>query len=477
MGDINTQEPRPRGPRLYHKKSRTGCVRCKQRRVKCDEGRPSCGGCSRHVVECKYPSQVASSAGGRQVPADQIESKPATPLTTITRTVASSDLEVTTMAKTTSHRNAATLPSSHHTGEASLVHSSICYPSPSSSNPTPLDDTTELDIDLPEGSWRRFWELRLLHNQHIKMTQPFSSPQSAEILQMWSCDIPNFALCMAQKHGRSALLYITFAQSALNLWTRSTDRQERAELAKLQQTYQLMCSKEQRRDIDELSGGSPQHVDYVCFTSLIILAHSLALVQTLSTDPWEPPTQWLHMGHGAGKVFGMARSMISPDSNSHIKTFINSPPDMRDPKDLILSDHSPLDWLLDHPSGPGSAEAQADRELDDADVRSVYEQALSYICSVQRAIDRFEPQYAIVRRLGGFAVWVPIEFSRFVEERRPRALVILAHFMALWLDHEDVWIVGKAGEWQIRCIHKHLPLKWSSKLDGLFARFKQSRAR
>ncbi|KAI0873638.1 hypothetical protein GGS24DRAFT_462892 [Hypoxylon argillaceum] len=34
MEDLNVQEPRPRGPRLYHKKSRTGCLRCKQRRVK-----------------------------------------------------------------------------------------------------------------------------------------------------------------------------------------------------------------------------------------------------------------------------------------------------------------------------------------------------------------------------------------------------------------------------------------------------------
>ncbi|KAI1486209.1 hypothetical protein F5X96DRAFT_260209 [Biscogniauxia mediterranea] len=476
MDDTSAQTRRPRGPRLYHKKSRTGCIRCKQRRVKCDEGRPSCGGCSRHVVECVYPSQVVSSASGKQTPVDQVENKPAPDSTMTTKAVVSPDAGTTTVVDATLHPSAVALLSPP-TGDAHLVNSSICYPSPSSSNPMPVDDSSEPDLDLPEGAWRRLWELRLLHNQHTKLAQPFSSPQSPAILQMWGSDIPNLALCMAQKHGRRALLYITFAQSALNLWTRSTDKEERAELAKLQATYQLMCSKEQRRDIDELSHGGPQHADYVCFTSVKILAHSLALVQTLSLDPWEPPTQWLHMGHGAGKVFETARNLIKPDSNSYIQTFINSPPNMRNPADLVFSDHSPLDWLLEHPAGPNSAEAHADRELDDQSVRSVYEQALSYTCSVQRAIDRFEPQYAIVRRLGGFAVWVPIEFSRFIEERRPRALVILAHFMALWLDHEDVWIVGKAGEWQIRCIYKALPLKWASKLDSLFARFKPPRPR
>jgi hypothetical protein len=43
-------------PRLAHTKSRTGCLRCKQRKVKCDERRPICNNCSRHDVECQWPS-------------------------------------------------------------------------------------------------------------------------------------------------------------------------------------------------------------------------------------------------------------------------------------------------------------------------------------------------------------------------------------------------------------------------------------
>ncbi|KAI8724349.1 hypothetical protein NCS52_00003800 [Fusarium sp. LHS14.1] len=46
------------GKRLGHKKSRNGCLRCKARRVKCDELRP-CTNCVRHHVEC---SLVTSSA-------------------------------------------------------------------------------------------------------------------------------------------------------------------------------------------------------------------------------------------------------------------------------------------------------------------------------------------------------------------------------------------------------------------------------
>ncbi|KAJ5629247.1 hypothetical protein N7528_002904 [Penicillium herquei] len=43
-------------PRLSHRKSTTGCVRCKSRKVKCDEKRPVCSHCNRHNVACEYPS-------------------------------------------------------------------------------------------------------------------------------------------------------------------------------------------------------------------------------------------------------------------------------------------------------------------------------------------------------------------------------------------------------------------------------------
>ncbi len=183
------------------------------------------------------------------------------------------------------------------------------------------------------------------------------------------------------------------------------------------------------------------------------------------------------MGHGAGSVFRRASDALKAEHQTLIAKFVNSQPNMRDRDELIFGDFSQLAWLLDHPSHPTSIEAQTDQELNDEGVRSVYEQALSYTCSVLRAIDRKEPQVAIARRLGGFAVWVPIEFSKFIEQRRPRALVILAHFMSIWLNYDDVWIIGRAGEWQIRCIHKNLPVEWSCKLDGLFAKFKHREVR
>ncbi|KAL5041627.1 hypothetical protein BDW71DRAFT_163907 [Aspergillus fruticulosus] len=46
----------PRRHRAPHAKSRNGCYTCKQRRVKCDEVRPSCGACSSRGDPCTFPT-------------------------------------------------------------------------------------------------------------------------------------------------------------------------------------------------------------------------------------------------------------------------------------------------------------------------------------------------------------------------------------------------------------------------------------
>ncbi|KAK6356905.1 hypothetical protein TWF718_001243 [Orbilia javanica] len=40
--------------RRFHNKSRTGCRGCKERRIKCDEGRPVCSNCIRRSTICEY---------------------------------------------------------------------------------------------------------------------------------------------------------------------------------------------------------------------------------------------------------------------------------------------------------------------------------------------------------------------------------------------------------------------------------------
>ncbi|KAH0347751.1 hypothetical protein KCU81_g3428, partial [Aureobasidium melanogenum] len=54
----------PVGPRQRrnHKKSRNGCENCKKLHYKCDEGKPSCGGCTKRKVECSFTTSQSPAS-------------------------------------------------------------------------------------------------------------------------------------------------------------------------------------------------------------------------------------------------------------------------------------------------------------------------------------------------------------------------------------------------------------------------------
>ncbi|KAK9479535.1 hypothetical protein V1514DRAFT_319029 [Lipomyces japonicus] len=54
--DFSEHDARIVSKRKSHRKSKTGCITCRQRRVKCDEQLPVCTNCVRHRVRCGYES-------------------------------------------------------------------------------------------------------------------------------------------------------------------------------------------------------------------------------------------------------------------------------------------------------------------------------------------------------------------------------------------------------------------------------------
>lgn len=361
-------------------------------------------------------------------------------------------------------------------------------------------------LDIPESKERRIWELRLLHNYMVNSAQQASTSRaerphgphprtsvgvtpedsSAEAVDdpvaaaggdafghgsfMWGLEIPLLAF------EDDAILYSMLASSALNMWTKSAEPRERDELRLCQQKYLSMALREQRQAVGNLSR---DNADTVCMSSLAILQNSFALVQTLPVRPWQPPLEWLRMGKGAGSVLTVARGYLGPPSGGGAgagdKTtrFLNSMPHM-DPDEMFTpANRAHLAWVLDNDRGgpAGAGAAGGDHELQDKVTLGVYNRVLSYIGTVQRAIADREPLYAVCRRFIGFAVWMPEVYHDFLTQRRPRALVALAHFFKLWIPYDDVWLIGRTGENQVRGIREALPPEWRHKVDGIFEEY------
>ncbi|KAK1758981.1 putative C6 finger domain protein [Echria macrotheca] len=60
--------------RRSHRKSRTGCLPCKQRHVKCDEARPVCRLCANSNRECRFPGTEAMASGSTLISEPELSS-------------------------------------------------------------------------------------------------------------------------------------------------------------------------------------------------------------------------------------------------------------------------------------------------------------------------------------------------------------------------------------------------------------------
>ena len=74
MEEEETQKDRPRRravPGKGHSKTRSGCLPCKKRRVKCTEDLPTCRACRRLALDCEYvrraPVSLPSSTVARSL--------------------------------------------------------------------------------------------------------------------------------------------------------------------------------------------------------------------------------------------------------------------------------------------------------------------------------------------------------------------------------------------------------------------------
>ncbi|KAH7002919.1 putative Zn(II)2Cys6 transcription factor [Fusarium venenatum] len=148
--------------RKAHTKTRSGCIQCKQKHVKCDEARPSCGACTRWKVPCVFkvnPNRSRAKAS--------------------TKVAVSSPNEVQNLS-----------PSTVETRSPSTTVTPTAQPEPQRENMT-------------------MWEFELLHHYITKVTKSFLLPP---FLQKF---LSEDAVTQATQHD--FLFHITIMTSCLHL--------------------------------------------------------------------------------------------------------------------------------------------------------------------------------------------------------------------------------------------------------------------
>lgn len=422
-------------PRLAHTKSRTGCLRCKTRRVKCDEVHPVCTNCARHNVSCDYPP-IASLGNVSRPPA---------------------------IKKANSSG-----PNSYGT-RASVVRAQT---SPEEQEP-----------DGPEAAFgpnRRLLELRLLHWFITVVVYTFPSSHTQAGIDVWAVDGVRLAL------DHPFLLNATLSLAALHLASNpensvstassqgSSDTQpprvtaiagltglshDPTDYTEVHKVYLNLAIGQQRDAVANINSRNANAI----FMSTILLQYQ-AFKNTLGREErsvYSPPLQWLRMAKAITAVAQTAWPLIIKDSVMDFMIQAQNEPNFLDYKAIFsptnYQGNPAFEALLDFKKYP---EPSFDEET-----KSLYELVMGYVGGCWRGILRREETRVIVRRLMGLGPLSPVRFIDFIEQRRPRALAILAHHFSMARFVDDHWLFKGFAERQVRGIRGLLPESWQWAMD------------
>ncbi|KAL1625937.1 hypothetical protein SLS56_007083 [Neofusicoccum ribis] len=161
---LNPYTPGPYRSRRTHRKSRSGCSNCKQRKIKCDEAKPQCWQCTKHSILCNFAVKASSTPSSSASP------------------------RAVTAANSTTH-SPGTPPAtpahcfSHDDGDENLwwQHFSGKTYTPAGNPDTAVPPDLELNIA----------DLELLHHFTVTTAQTLSI--SPELQTWWRIEVPRLA--------------------------------------------------------------------------------------------------------------------------------------------------------------------------------------------------------------------------------------------------------------------------------------------
>jgi hypothetical protein len=336
------------------------------------------------------------------------------------------------------------------------------------------DDIEALNSDRFQ---RRLLELRLLHHYTavVARTMPASKGDSHTVL---SNDIRTLYVVDMVEYGFEYpfLLNTIFALAALHKTrpqyeslrvtphgevkaevtvsptnseaTPVSKAAEVAEYARAHRIYLNMAIRQQREALADLNSAN---ADAVCLTSILLSVVALKLLPEDSTTPhYSPPIQWLQMAHAINTVVQASLPFLPPNCVMR-RAMAHNEPDFNDQRNIFDFEHiQPFRAILDF-SG---------NQTSDSEENATYNLAVSYMAAIFRGIQANDPHRQIARRLMSTGPVLPKLFLELIEQRRPKALVILAYVMCMIKYVDDYWFFRGMAEHEVYGIRSTLPNEW-----------------
>ncbi|KAJ9611337.1 hypothetical protein H2200_004521 [Cladophialophora chaetospira] len=403
-------------PRLAHRKSRKGCRRCKERKVKCSEDYPICAACARHGVPCEYADDPRSI----------------------------------TTPESQSSKSEASRGSSE----------SIDHKSSPPGLDAPYSSSILADFSLSEPS-RHAIELYLLHRFKSCVASAFPSYDNPGVSEVWVWDTVDLGF------DAPYLLNAVFSITALYIWVTSpapqTDKERvpipqslrGTDFAQLHRMYLNLSIQQQQ---DALAALTQDNADAVGLTAILLSTMATCLLSDnddSGDSTYTPPVQWLTMHASIATVFRNAVPFLKPDGPM-LRYALTQQPTLSNPSEIFTQDNIlRFQKLLDFQPETEYQDIEADLSVKDA-----YVKAVAFLGSIFKAMEQVEERTRICMRVVTFGHTIPHTFIQLLAERRPRALAILANYMAFVKYIEKYWWFRNRAQKEISGIAQILPQGW-----------------
>lgn len=350
------------------------------------------------------------------------------------------------------------------------------------------DDAFHINnLEPAESRGRRLEELKLLHTWTTVTTLTLPGADQPIVRDTWAVSIVPLAL------EHPPLLYAILSLSAFHLST--LEAHNAAKHTTTARRYLVLSLRHHNAAISVLNAANADSVCLTCILISVLTFRNLGTSYVPETSmngngmyrnaiehaPFSSLPQRLTISHGTGHTFREAWAWIKDSPLAKSGIIVKAAPQYSDfqqfpriasvdgrltyPRDFaeayahLLDPSAALGGPVEsHFNDPGPMT----EELWDHDIRGAYEEALAHVGAIHNAIEAREPPLTICRRLMGFPALLPQRFIDLVQECRPRAMVILAHFFAAAKTVEGVWWVGDAGRLEVRSIWDSLPERWKS---------------
>ncbi|KAH8669065.1 hypothetical protein BX600DRAFT_266793 [Xylariales sp. PMI_506] len=406
-------------PRLGYSKSRNGCTRCRQRRVKCDEKQP-CSACIRHGIRCSLLD--ANPTATQVLPALQ------TPHSIAPKRNSSSPRSAIAPAFSRSPRADAPVPILPAQSPASAT----------SMSPDPFRYFSRLFVSgdlesVPKSTWAS--DMELMH--HYSTSTCFTLPRGGEVSHVWQQKIVKLAIV------HDPLLHQVLAVAGFHLAYLNPAQHH---------NYAMLASQHQSDAARGLRGSlmNPTPEDsHACFA-----AASLLIIGALASQASPGPRP--DGGPGLSDmldIFMLARGMNavlysyeSTIQQGHFADLFKLP---NYSKPMIYME-AVCGKLLDF-------RLQLQKDTIDSAMLNIIDKEISNLIECIKQSIKTAP-VPEVRVSVTWPIMVTEDYLKLLQQKHPLALTVFCYYCALMHESQShVWYTGGWGMSVAKDVMKHIP--------------------